>query len=183
MNWQYDWVIFLELIFKTLVKLYHSRNNPETLLFSFSPSIQSITNFHKTYLLINLFFPCFSQCYFLCVILHGSYLAGCHNLLTQQSPIYLGQQGSVLWKTIGDLQLCGPVPGVGDPCPNGISCPRLDFLHCSQILINSKKSQLIGKDPDARKDWRQKEKGMTGWDGWIASPTQWKWIWANSRRR
>ena len=23
------------------------------------------------------------------------------------------------------------------------------------------KSQLIGKDPDARKDWRQEEKGMT----------------------
>ena len=23
------------------------------------------------------------------------------------------------------------------------------------------KNQLIGKDPDARKDWRQEEKGMT----------------------
>ena len=35
------------------------------------------------------------------------------------------------------------------------------------------KSQLIGKDPDAGKDWRQEEKGMTGnglvgnWDGWL----------------
>ena len=30
------------------------------------------------------------------------------------------------------------------------------------------KSQLIGKDPDAGKDWGQEEKGMTGWDdrGW-----------------
>ena len=27
------------------------------------------------------------------------------------------------------------------------------------------KSQLIEKDPDAEKDWRQEEKGMTGWDG------------------
>ena len=27
------------------------------------------------------------------------------------------------------------------------------------------KSQLIGKDPDAGKDWRQQEMGMTGWDG------------------
>ena len=28
------------------------------------------------------------------------------------------------------------------------------------------KSQIIRKDPDAGKDWRQKEKGMTlGWDG------------------
>ena len=33
------------------------------------------------------------------------------------------------------------------------------------------KSQLIGKDPDAGKDWRQEEKGMTeAWDGWMASP-------------
>ena len=22
-----------------------------------------------------------------------------------------------------------------------------------------------------------------GWDGWMASPTQWKWVWANSRRQ
>ena len=29
-------------------------------------------------------------------------------------------------------------------------------------------NQLIGKDPDDGKDWRQKEKGVTeGWDGWI----------------
>ena len=27
------------------------------------------------------------------------------------------------------------------------------------------KSQLIGKDPDAGKDWRQQEMDMTGWDG------------------
>ena len=27
------------------------------------------------------------------------------------------------------------------------------------------KSWLIGKDPDAGKDWRQKEKRVTGWDG------------------
>ena len=31
------------------------------------------------------------------------------------------------------------------------------------------KSWLIGKDPDAGKDWGQEEKGMTGWDGWMAS--------------
>ena len=42
------------------------------------------------------------------------------------------------------------------------------------------KSQLIGKDPDTEKDWRQKEKGMTGWDSWMASWTQWTWLWVNS---
>ena len=43
------------------------------------------------------------------------------------------------------------------------------------------KNWLIGKDPDAGKDWRWEEKGMTGWDGWMASPTWWTWVWASSR--
>ena len=43
------------------------------------------------------------------------------------------------------------------------------------------KSWLIWKDPNAGKDWGQEEKGMTGWDGWMASPTQWTWVWVNSR--
>ena len=45
------------------------------------------------------------------------------------------------------------------------------------------KSQIIGKDLDVVNNWRQEEKGMTGWDGWSGSPTQWTWIWANSRRQ
>ena len=41
------------------------------------------------------------------------------------------------------------------------------------------KNWLIAKDPDAGKDWRW---GNRGWDGWMASLTQWTWVWANSRR-
>ena len=45
------------------------------------------------------------------------------------------------------------------------------------------KSQLTKKDADAGKDWKQEEKGGNrGWDGWIASLTQWTWVWANSGR-
>ena len=45
-----------------------------------------------------------------------------------------------------------------------------------------RKNWLIGKDPDARKDWRQEEKGTDrGWDGWMASPTWWTWVWASFR--
>ena len=44
------------------------------------------------------------------------------------------------------------------------------------------KSWLIGKDPDAGRDWGQEERGDRGWDGWMASPTQWTWVWANSGR-
>ena len=43
------------------------------------------------------------------------------------------------------------------------------------------RSWLIGKDPDAGRDWRQEEKGMTGWDGWMASPTQRTWVLVKSR--
>ena len=43
------------------------------------------------------------------------------------------------------------------------------------------KNWLIGKDSDAGKVCRQEEKGTTGWDGWIASPTRWTWVWASSK--
>ena len=43
------------------------------------------------------------------------------------------------------------------------------------------KSRLTGKDPGAGKDWG-KRRGNRGWDGWMASPTQWTWVWANSGR-
>ena len=41
------------------------------------------------------------------------------------------------------------------------------------------KSWIIGKDPDAGKDWRQEEKGTTGDEmvGWH----RWTWVWATSR--
>ena len=43
------------------------------------------------------------------------------------------------------------------------------------------KSWLIGKDPDAGKDWGQKEKGMTEDEmvGWH-HPTQWTWVCVDS---
>ena len=46
------------------------------------------------------------------------------------------------------------------------------------------KNWLIGKDPDAEKDWGQefREGDDRGWGGWMASPTPWTWVWANSRR-
>ena len=40
---------------------------------------------------------------------------------------------------------------------------------------------FIWKDPDTEIDWRQEEKGTTGWDGWMTSPTWWTWIWVSSR--
>ena len=46
----------------------------------------------------------------------------------------------------------------------------------SNTLATDVKSQLIGKAPEAWKDWRQEEKGMV-------PPIQWtQWVWANSWR-
>ena len=44
------------------------------------------------------------------------------------------------------------------------------------------KSWLIGKDPDAGKDWAGGEGDNRGWDGWMASLSQWAWVWVNTRR-
>ena len=44
------------------------------------------------------------------------------------------------------------------------------------------KNWLTGKDPDAGRDWSQEKRGNRGWDGQMASSTQWIWVWANSGR-
>ena len=38
------------------------------------------------------------------------------------------------------------------------------------------KNWLIWEDPDAGKEGDDRR-----WDGWMASPTQWTWVWVNSR--
>ena len=44
------------------------------------------------------------------------------------------------------------------------------------------KNWLIWKESDAGKDWRQEKKGTAEDEmGWMASPTQWTWVWVNSR--
>ena len=43
------------------------------------------------------------------------------------------------------------------------------------------KSWLFWKDSVAEKDWGQEDKGTTGWEGCMASLTQWTWVWVNSQ--
>ena len=42
-------------------------------------------------------------------------------------------------------------------------------------------NRIIEKDPDAGKDRTEGEGSDRGWDGWMTSPTQWIWVWVNSR--
>ena len=50
------------------------------------------------------------------------------------------------------------------------------------FCLSDMNSQLIGQVPVAGKDRGQKENGVRGWDGWMASPMQWTWPWATSGR-
>ena len=60
--------------------------------------------------------------------------------------------------------------------PSWIFIGRTDVEAETSILWPpDKKNWLFQKDPDAGKDWRR-EKGMTGWDGWMASLTQRTWV-------
>ena len=49
------------------------------------------------------------------------------------------------------------------------------------LCLPDLKNWLIWKDPDAGKDWRGGEGNDRGWDVWMASPTQWTWVWVRSR--
>ena len=49
-------------------------------------------------------------------------------------------------------------------------------------------SHLMWRANSLEKTWcwewlrARREEGDRGWDGWMASPTQWTWVWASSRR-
>ena len=89
----------------------------------------------------------------------------------------------VLEKTLAsplDWKKIQPVHPKGNQ--SWISIGRTDAEAETPILLPpDAKSWLIWKDPDAGKDWRWEEKGTTGLDGWMSSPTQWTWVWVNSR--
>ena len=52
----------------------------------------------------------------------------------------------------------------------------------SVFWSSDEKSQLTGKVPDAGEDWGQKEEDIRAWHGWMASPMQGTWTWANFGR-
>ena len=43
------------------------------------------------------------------------------------------------------------------------------------------KNWLIGKDPEMGKIEGRRAGDDRGWDGWMAPPTGWTWVWASSR--
>ena len=53
----------------------------------------------------------------------------------------------------------------------------------SSILATWCKEPTHRKRPWCWERLRAEEGGERGWDDWMASPTQWMWVWANSRRQ
>ena len=84
---------------------------------------------------------------------------------TPESPLEckdikpVNPKGNQSWILIGrtDAEAKTPIPGPPDA-----------------------KNWLIGIALNAGKDWRG-DGDDRGWDGWMASPTRWTWVWAGSR--
>ena len=103
-----------------------------------------------------------------------------------------------LWRKLSTEELMLLNCGVGEGSWESLDYKEIQPVHPkgdqSRVFIGSTdakaetpvlwpphgKSWLIGKDSDAGRDWGQEEKGTTGWDGWMASPTRWTWVWVNS---
>ena len=51
------------------------------------------------------------------------------------------------------------------------------FGHLMQRADSLEKTLMLGKIEGRKRRGRDR-----GWDGWMASLTQWTWVWANSRR-
>ena len=52
---------------------------------------------------------------------------------------------------------------------------KLKFQYFGHLM---QRTDSLEKNPDAGKDWRREFSGDDrGWDGWMASPTQWTWVW------
>jgi len=70
--------------------------------------------------------------------------------------------------------------------------PRIPFRHEGQRTLTGYSpwvtkswawmKQLSTHAINVRRQQREGEEGIRGWDGWMASPMQWTWTWANSRR-
>ena len=50
------------------------------------------------------------------------------------------------------------------------------FGHLTQRVVSLEKTLMLGKIEGRR------GRGYRGWDGWMASLSQWTWVWTNSRR-
>ena len=89
----------------------------------------------------------------------------------------------------GKLWECGSVPAWVDQSQDVPSedkeskCPAMPWCQSSNTLATWREELTHWKRPWCWERLRAGGEGDDrGWDGWIASSTQWTWIWANFRR-
>ena len=74
-------------------------------------------------------------------------------------------------------QVRGSRRGRSGSCLPGTGSAWLPWGIWLKTLVEaSRKAPTLGKTEGRRR------RGNRGWDGWMASPTQWPWVWANSGR-
>ena len=87
----------------------------------------------------------------------------------------------VLEKTLESALECKEIQPVRPKDQYWIFIGRTDAEAETPILgPPDEKSWLIWKDPDAERLKACGEGDGRGWNGWMASPTQWTWVWVNS---
>ena len=75
----------------------------------------------------------------------------------------------------------GPTANLAHFWPFPSDPPFLEKHRTRWIKSRVWKQLFTHKFIAASKDWRREEKGTTGWDGWMASPTWGTWVWVSSR--
>ena len=138
---------------------------------------------------------------FICVLNRFSCVQICATLCTvaHQAVLSMGFSRKECWSGLpclppGDL----PNPGIKPMSPAlkadslPLEPPGKPYLLYTHVLFHGIhvsyfghlmwRAELLEKTLTLEKIEGRGEEGDRGWDGWIASSTQWTWIWANSGR-
>ena len=103
-----------------------------------------------------------------------------HRLRATELMLLNCSSGEDSWDSLGQQRISNPFNPKGNQPWIFIwrTDLKLKLQYIGHLIV---KSLLTGKDTDAGKKVKAKgERGDRGWDGWMASLTQWIWIWANS---
>ena len=92
---------------------------------------------------------------------------------TWQAPLSMEFSRQEYWSGL-------PFPSSEDLPDPGIKCGSPALLQYFGHLMW--RSNSLDKTLTKGKTEGRGEEGDRGWDGWMASMTQWTWVWANSRR-